>query len=150
MAAIPAVPPLAMAAMALASGGLKAYSQYSAGKVANQESKVAAEREKIASKDRQIMRNEELLRSMAARNASTGSRGITGASITAASTEDIRQTELATMSDRATTAGRVATLRARGKNAKIQGTIGAAASLLDAVNTAARIGKPPSEKSEGP
>lgn len=122
------------------SAGLSAYAQYQSGKAEEKTAKVDAERAKIAAADERIARNEKLLRSMAARTAGAGARGVTLGSIAPAQAEDIRQTRLGQASADATLGGQVGTLRARGKNAKQAGKIAAAASLMSTLATLGQTG----------
>ena len=121
------------------SAGLSAYGQYQSGQAQKDVAKFDAERAKIAATDERIARNEKLLRSMAARTAGAGARGVTLGSILPAQNEDIRQTQLGQASADATLGGQVSTLRARGKNAATAGKIAAGATLMNAIGTMSSI-----------
>tara|TARA_R100000808_G_C2076823_1_gene102196 strand:- start:278 stop:703 length:426 start_codon:yes stop_codon:yes gene_type:complete len=114
-----------------ASTLMMAKSQIDAGKARKIETKLADRQEKMAGRDRQISRNEDLIRSMAKRRvAQAAGGGGAGGSYAAGQRESIRQTELGQLSDDASVAARSQGLRFSGKAASRAGLYGAAGTLL--------------------
>jgi hypothetical protein len=126
----------------LLAGGsaLGALGQYRAGQAQEEVLKAQAERTKLAATDERIARNERLLRSMASRTAGAGARGVTLSTIAPSQAEDIRQTAMGQQAADATMAGNVATMRARGRNARQAGAIAGGASLARTLLTLRQTG----------
>ena len=128
--------PYLAGASALGTG----YMQVQQGEAQKDMYKAQAERTKLAATDERIARNERLLRSMAARTAGAGARGVTLSTIAPSQAEDIRQTDMGQQAADATLAGNVSTLRARGSNAELAGRVAAGATLARALSSMARTG----------
>jgi hypothetical protein len=125
----------------IASGVYSAQQQKAAGKAANAEAQIAANREGDAARGREIERRRALLRAIASQNAAAGAGGVSvneatlGADLMYA-TDDL-------MTDRSNTLQTQSLLRLQGSNAKRAGKVGAFTTLLDtAGSTAALLYKP--------
>lgn len=100
-----------------------------AGKIANAEAKIAANREGDAARQREIERRRALLRSLGSQAAGAGARGIDPNATLA--NADIQYATDDLFTDRSNTAQTQAMLRLQGQNAKRAGKVGAVTSLLD-------------------
>ena len=131
-----------------AAGGTAAYGQYQAGKAQQYEYQRQAEQEKVSARDREIERRNRLLQALAQRNVSSAAGGasLEGSPI-ALINRDVREFSLESLSSEATTASRVAGLRAAGISAKRIGTINAFSSVFSTGASVAGMGaigkKPP-------
>jgi hypothetical protein len=128
-------------ATTVASGVYSAQQQKAAGKAANAEAQIAANREGDAARGREIERRRALLRAISSQNAAAGAGGVSvneatlGADLMYA-TDDL-------MTDRSNTLQTQSLLRLQGSNAKRAGKVGAFTTLLDtAGSTAALLYKP--------
>lgn len=132
-----------------ALGAMSAAQQYKAGKEANIEAKMAAQREGDSARQDEIERRRELVRSISTRNAFAGAQGAdTGGSIAGMTRRDIRDNRNDLLVTRSNSAARMRALRAQGSNAVKQGRYDAASSLLDsALGTLETL---PGKKAKGP
>tara|TARA_R100000808_G_scaffold6274_2_gene18767 strand:- start:2045 stop:2446 length:402 start_codon:yes stop_codon:yes gene_type:complete len=121
----------------IASSVLGAKASLDAGKAAQQTAKAQAEQEKMAAADRQIARNEELIKTMAESNvAQAAGGGGGGGSYAAGQRESMRQAELGRLSDTAQVAARTRALSFGGAQARRQGRFKAAGTLLGGIGGA--------------
>tara|TARA_R110002020_G_scaffold62221_1_gene166795 strand:- start:4838 stop:5245 length:408 start_codon:yes stop_codon:yes gene_type:complete len=122
------------AAVPLMVGGglLSAYSQYSAGEIGKEESKVAAKQEELSATAREADRKERLIQALASSSASAGARGIAAyeGSPLAILEADIDREAEATTRDKFMSSLAQKTIRSRGKIQQKQARLGAATSLL--------------------
>jgi hypothetical protein len=114
-----------------------------AGKVANAEAKIAANREGDAARQREIERRRTLLRSLASQNAGAGATGVDPNMVIAGA--DIQYAADDFYTDQANTAETQSMLRLQGKNAQRAGRAEGVMSLFDGATdlTMLRAGKKP-------
>ena len=128
-------------ATTVASGVYSAQQQKAAGKAANAEAQIAANREGDAARGREIERRRALLRAIASQNAAAGAGGVAvnaatlGAELMYA-TDDL-------MADRSNTLQTQSLLRLQGSNAKRAGKVGAYTTLLDTAGSTAALSYKP-------
>ena len=128
-------------ATTVASGVYSAQQQKAAGKAANAEAQIAANREGDAARGREIERRRALLRAIASQNAAAGAGGVSvneatlGADLMYA-TDDL-------MTDRSNTLQTQSLLRLQGSNAKRAGKVGAFTTLLDTAGSTAALSYKP-------
>lgn len=125
---------------ASAVGGVgAAIQQRNTGIIQSNELKATARVEADAAKGREIERRRSLIRALASQNAAAGAAGVeTSGSIGGIILSDIRQNEQDLLTDAAGASARQRALTVGAQNARTQGNLGAAVSLLD---TAAKVGK---------
>lgn len=114
------------------STALQTYGAYSAGKADQQSAEQRANDEKIAAKDRELQRQQELSRTLAANAVSAGMSGTSGEgsqrSISLSNAKTIGASEgMIALSDRLSQQAIIT----GGKNAKYQGQLAATQSLID-------------------
>lgn len=115
-----------------AAGIGAALSQRNAGIAASHEAKAQARLEGIAAKDRELDRRRDLLRALSSQNAAAGVGGVeTSGSIGGIMRRNIRDASNDLLRDSANTSARVSGLNSKAKNARRQGNLAAATSLLD-------------------
>lgn len=128
-------------ATTVASGVYSAQQQKAAGKAANAEAQIAANREGDAARGREIERRRALLRAISSQNAAAGAGGVSvneatlGADLMYA-TDDL-------MTDRSNTLQTQSLLRLQGSNAKRAGKVGAYTTLLDTAGSTAALSYKP-------
>lgn len=128
-------------ATTVASGVYSAQQQKAAGKAANAEAQIAANREGDAARGREIERRRALLRAIASQNAAAGAGGVSvneatlGADLMYA-TDDL-------MTDRSNTLQTQSLLQLQGSNAKRAGKVGAFTTLLDTAGSTAALSYKP-------
>jgi len=120
------------------AGGVAARSAHNAGKATEIQYKEQAKQEEVSARDREIERRRRLVQALSSQNAEAGAAGIdpTTGSRRAMTLEDARLAQMDSLTDRAMTNRRAINLRSAGRNARRQGDLQAAGSLL---NTGASV-----------
>lgn len=133
------------AIIALVGAGVSAKVAHDQGTAVKKEAEAQSRREGDAARFREIERRRELVAALANQAAVAGAAGI-GPDLSVM-TSDIKAAENDILYDKANTRTEQAMLRARGKNAKRIGTLGAGASLLQGIGSAYSLapGKPPAD-----
>ena len=116
-------------ASTVATGVYSAQQQKAAGKAANAEAQMAANREGDAARGREIERRRALLRAIASQNAAAGAAGVAVNEATLGA--DLMYAADDLLTDRSNTQQTQALLRFQGANAKRAGNVGAVTTLLD-------------------
>ena len=131
-----------LTALTVASTAYSFQQANAAGKVANAEAKIAANREGDAARQREIERRRALLRSLASQNAGAGASGVDPNMVIAGA--DIQYAADDFYTDQANTQATQSMLRLQGKNAKRAGRAEGVMSLLDGAGkvTSMYPGKP--------
>jgi hypothetical protein len=132
--------PLLIATTA-ASGVYSAQQQKAAGKAANAEAQIAANREGDAARGREIERRRALLRAIASQNAAAGAGGVAVNAATLGA--DLMYATDDLMADRSNTLQTQSLLRLQGSNAKRAGKVGAFTTLLDTAGSTAALSYKP-------
>lgn len=128
-------------ATTIASGVYSAQQQKAAGKAANAEAQIAANREGDAAKKREIERRRALLRAIASQNAAAGAGGVAVNAATLGA--DLMYATDDLMTDRSNTLQTQSLLRLQGANAKRAGKVGAITTLLDTAGSTAALSYKP-------
>ena len=137
-----------MIAATVGSGVLSAKAQRDAGIAAKNEAHNQAVREGDAARGREIERRRRLLQALASQSATAGAQG--ASPDWSVATSDISYAQNDILTDQSNTIAEQNALRARGRNARRAGNIGAITSLLDTAGSVAGTfgGKTP--KAKGP
>jgi hypothetical protein len=116
----------------IAAGAGGAIMQRNAGIVQSQQMKAEAVKEGDGARQREIERKRNLLRALSHQSANAGASGVTlDGSLAGIARADIRDATNDLLVDRSNTRSRQNALRTGAKNAKRQGSLGAAVSLFD-------------------
>lgn len=127
-----------MVGLTVASTAYSVKASSDAGKVANAEAKIAANREGDAARQREIERRRALLRSLSSQSAAAGAAGIDPNATLA--NADIQHAADDWYTDQANTASTQAMLRLQGKNAKRAGRVQGVMTLLDGAQSVYGLG----------
>lgn len=128
-------------ATTVASGVYSAQQQKAAGKAANAEAQIAANREGDAARGREIERRRALLRAISSQNAAAGAGGVAVNAATLGA--DLMYATDDLMTDRSNTLQTQSLLRLQGSNAKRAGKVGAYTTLLDTAGSTAALSYKP-------